>query len=88
MKNPQLKNSLDCVKFIYKNNGISGSHKGFLPCMVRSILVHVGIFSLHKYVLDKMSISLDKIKNISSLAILFNFFISFFNSHVRFFYLF
>jgi solute carrier family 25 carnitine/acylcarnitine transporter 20/29 len=49
---PKFKNTLDCIKYIYKSDGMLGFYRGFLPCMVRSIPVHIGIFTSYKYVID------------------------------------
>lgn len=51
---PMFKNSVECAKIIYNNQGIKGFYKGFIPCMFRSIPVHIGIFSSYKYVIDNI----------------------------------
>lgn len=49
---PKFKNYSHCIRHIYMTNGIIGFYRGFSPCMIRSIPVHIGIFSSYKYVMD------------------------------------
>ena len=55
LTNPKFKNSLECAKHIYKIDGIGGFYRGFLPCMIRSVPVHIGIFASYKLVMDRIS---------------------------------
>jgi len=42
--NPRYKNSLDCAKVIYQNDGIKGFWRGITPTLIRAIPVNAAIF--------------------------------------------
>lgn len=52
LNKPIYSNSCDCVKKIYFKDGFNGFYKGFTPCVLRSIPVHIAMFSTYKYITD------------------------------------